>query len=202
MKEEIKKGVSYLRKNDPIMRDIIDKIGNCTLQTSPDYYSSLVRTIISQQLSNKASNTIFARLLKKVNDELNPENVLNLSNFQLKSAGISKQKMSYLRDLSTKFLNMEIDTSTFPSLDDEEAITLLTSIRGIGKWSAQMILIYCLNRPNILPLDDLGFRNSLKLNYNLSHSPNKDLIIKISKKWEPYRSIAVWYLWQSINQNG
>ncbi len=184
------------------MRRIIDRIGNCKLQTSTDYYNSLVRTIISQQLSNKSSNTIFSRLLEQMNNELSPENVLNLSDMQLKSAGISKQKMSYLRDLSTKFIHGDINTSRLPFLDDEEVISLLTSIRGIGRWSAQMILIFCMNRPNVLPLDDLGFRNSLKLHYKLNNTPSKDQIIKISEKWAPYRSIAVWYLWQSINQNG
>ncbi len=201
MKNEIQDSVEYLRKNDTVIRGIIDIIGPCTLKPSKDYYNSLVKSIIHQQLSNKAAGTIYSRFLNQLNNKLSPKNLLDLTDEEFKKAGVSKQKKAYLRDLSEKFYNGNIDLSKLSVLEDEEVINQLTSVRGIGKWSAEMFLIFCLNRLNVLPLDDVGFRNSIKHNYKLKQKPSKEEVLEISKKWVPYRSIAVWYLWQSLNKN-
>lgn len=202
MSSELNKAINYLKKNDKVISKIIDNIGKCNIKPSKDYYTSLVKSIIYQQLSVKAAKTIYDRFLNELNGKLNPESVLNLSEIQFKRAGVSGRKQSYLIDLSRKFINREIDTNNIQKLNDEELINLLTTIRGIGRWSAEMFMIFCLNRLNVLPLEDLGFQRALKINYGLKKMPTKNKIIMLSKNWGSYRSIAVWYLWQSINKNG
>lgn len=200
MEDTISGALTYLQANDEVLANIIDNIGAFALKPSTNYYGSLVKSIISQQLSVKVVATIHARFLEELNHELSPENVLKLTSEKFKKAGISTQKKSYIVDLSSKFFRKEIDVERIPYLNDEEIINLLIKIRGIGQWSAEMFLIFCLNRMNVLPLDDLGLRRAIKLNYNLKETPSKKDVLMLSKKWGVYRSIAVWYLWQSLNK--
>jgi DNA-3-methyladenine glycosylase II len=203
MSPEIKEGIRYLRKKDKVLAKIINKIGLCTLEPSKDYYKSLTKSIIYQQLAQNAARTIYTRFLSQLSNNLTPSKVLHLADEQFKRAGISSQKKSYLLDLSAKFKKKDINPQTIPELGDEEVIEYLTQIRGIGRWSAEMFLIFCLNRLNVLPLDDLGFQRAVRINYKLRNMPSKSKILSLSRKWGRYRSIAVWYLWQSINkQNG
>ena len=202
MNQKIIHAVDYLKENDKIMKNIIEDIGECTLKSSKDYFRSLVKSIVYQQLAIKAARTIYNRFLSELNDDLTPENVLQLKEEQFKKAGISNQKKSYLIDLSNKFNERYIDIKKIHQLSDEDLIKLLTEIRGIGRWSAEMFLIFSLTRLNVLPLDDLGFKRSLMINYNLKQKPSNEEVIKIAKSWGEYKSIAVWYLWQAINKNG
>jgi DNA-3-methyladenine glycosylase II len=202
MVKMITEAVCHLRERDEIIRGIIDKVGPCSLAPSKDYFGSLIRTIVSQQLSSKAAGTIFSRLLSELNDEVTPARVLKLSPSRFIRAGISKQKKSYIVELAKRFETGEISTATFRERDDEDLIKCLEEIRGIGRWSAEMFLIFCLNRLNILPLDDVGFKRAVRVNYGLRKSPSERTLKRIAEQWEPYRSVAVWYLWQSIDGIG
>jgi DNA-3-methyladenine glycosylase II len=202
MNNEISKSIQYLREKDGVIRGIIDRIGTCSLRPSRDYFESLARTIVSQQLSTKAANTIYSKLLLELGGKMAPAKISGLADLQFIRAGISKQKKSYLMELALRFESGEIDTGVFDEQDDEKLIKYLQGMRGIGRWSAEMFLIFCLNRLNILPLDDVGFKRAVKVSYNLSRSPSERTLRRLSKRWDPYRSIAVWYLWQSIDGNG
>lgn len=194
--------VCYLRERDEVIRRIIDKVGPCSLAPSKDYFGSLIRTIVSQQLSSKAADTIFSRLSSELGGEVTPARVLGLSSSHFVRAGISKQKKSYIVELAERFETGDITTATFCERDDENLINSLKEIRGIGRWSAEMFLIFCLNRLNILPLDDVGFKRAVRVNYGLRKSPSERTLKHLSKQWVPYRSVAVWYLWQSIDGIG
>jgi len=199
MKTELDKATEYLKLRDKCIKKIIDQIGPCKLNQHYDYFKSLVKTIIYQQLSNKVAKSIYKKFELELNSKISPDNILRLSDTEFRRAGISMQKKSYLTDLSFKFINKEIDTNKFVIRNDEEIINTLIKIRGIGRWSAQMFLIFCLNRMDVLPTDDLGLKKSIQVNYRMNKLPSTEEIIEMSKKWEPYRTIAVWYLWQSIN---
>jgi DNA-3-methyladenine glycosylase II len=202
MNKQVLAGVLYLRERDSVLRDIIDRVGPCSLRPSHDYYGSLARTIISQQLSAKAADTILSRLQMELGGKLMPSAILNLSDSQFAKAGISRQKKSYLVQLAVKFGKGEINTDAFREQDDEKLIKYLEGIRGIGRWSAEMFLIFCLNRLNILPLDDVVVKRAVLVSYELRKSPSERILKRISAFWDPYKSIAVWYLWQSIDGNG
>jgi DNA-3-methyladenine glycosylase II len=190
-----------LEKSDPVLRQIIDFIGPCTLSPSQDYFESLVKSVIYQQLSNKSAKAIYRKLVKELNNSLNPDKILGLRDAQFKKVGISSQKKTYLIDMSLKAKHGILEFHKIASYNDEEIIQILTAIRGIGRWSAQMFLIFGLNRLNVLPLNDLGLKKSIQKNYSLSKLPDTEEILKLSKKWEPYKSIASWYLWQATNEN-
>lgn len=200
MNEKVRLAVDYLYENDLVIKKIIDEIGPCTLSPSNDYFASLVKSIIFQQLSNQAAKSIYRKFLKELKFKLNPKAVLNLKDNQFRKAGISIQKKSYLLDLSEKMKHETIDITRIPDAADEELIEILTELKGIGRWSAQMFLIFCLIRLDVLPLDDVGFRKAIQINYGFNELPSKKEIANISKKWGSYRSIAAWYLWQSINK--
>ena len=202
MNKQVSAGVLYLRERDSVLRDIIDSVGPCSLRPSRDYYGSLARTIISQQLSAKAADAILSRLQMELDGKLMPSAILDLSDSQFAKAGISRQKKSYLIELAVKFGKGEINTDAFREPDDEKLIKYLEGIRGLGRWSAEMFLIFCLNRLNILPLDDVGVKRAVLVNYKLRKSPSERVLKRISTCWDPYKSIAVWYLWQSIDGNG
>lgn len=185
-------------KKDPIISNIIKKIGNQTLKKRRGYYPSLVRSIISQQISVAAARSIRNRLYKKVNYRLTPINVLRLKLKDFKKIGLSKQKRSYIFDLSSKIKKKEINFRKLAGLDDEQVIEDLTKIKGIGRWTAEMFLIFCLGRKNILPVDDLGIKRAMMVNYNKKQLPDPKQMVKIAKNWEPYRSLGCWYMWQSL----
>lgn len=197
---EIVNGIRKLKSSDPVIAKIIDNVGPYTLKPEKQYFKVLTESIIYQQLSVKAAETIFKRLVKLVGgySQLKPENVLTLSNEQLRTIGASSQKSKYLKDLSEKFLEEQIIPAQLSKMTDEEVIENLTQVKGIGRWTAEMFLIFSLGRSNILPVDDLGFRRAIEVNYKI-HKPVSDKkILALSKNWEPYRTIATWYLWKSL----
>jgi DNA-3-methyladenine glycosylase II len=190
-----------LLRRDPVLAALIRKHGECGLAQAQraDHFSALVRAITGQQLSTKAASTIFARLVALMPDGLTPAALSALTDQQLRAVGMSRQKITYFRDLCEKALSGVVPLDALDQMSDEEVIVALTKIKGIGRWSAEMFLMFRLHRPDVLPVDDLGIVNAIKNVYRLRKRPNADRIRKIGSAWEPYRSVACWYLWRSLD---
>jgi DNA-3-methyladenine glycosylase II len=189
----------HLAQADPVLASIIARHGACTLQPQRRYFVALAEAILSQQLSVKAAATIFKRFKEKLGGQVAPENILQLKDAQFRGAGVSRQKMSYLRDLAAKWQDGAIAHRRFAKMHDDEIIQALTQVKGIGRWTAEMFLIFSLLRPDVLPVDDLGFRKAMQIAYRLRKLPSAGKIEKIAASWKPYRSIATWYLWASLD---
>ena len=182
------------------MKAIIKQVGPFTVKARRDRFSTLANSIISQQISTAAARTIRQRLHEAVAPaELNAENLLAFTAEDLRELGVSKQKASYLHDLAAKVKDETVDLTTLSRKTDEEVIGDLTQIKGIGRWTAQMFLIFSLARMDILPVDDLGIQKAVQQHYELDELPDADTLEEIAQPWRPFASIASWYLWQSIN---
>ena len=190
-----------LLRRDPVLAALIRKHGECGLARAQrsDHFSALVRAITGQQLSTKAAATIFGRLVALVPDGLTPEALSVLTDEQMRSVGMSRQKIAYFRDLCEKAISGVVALDALEAMTDEEVIAALTKVKGIGRWSAEMFLMFRLHRPDVLPVDDLGIVNAIKNVYRLRKRPNADRIRKIGAAWQPYRSVACWYLWRSLD---
>ena len=181
---------------------LIREYGPCGLATAQraDHFSALVRAIVFQQLSTKAASTIYSRLVALLpGGELTPQALAAVTDDELRSAGISRQKGGYLRDLCAKVLAGEVPLDALEGMDDEAVIAALTKIKGIGRWSAEMFLMFRLHRPDVLPVGDLGIVNAVKKVYRLRKKPTPDRLRRIGEAWKPYRSVASWYLWRSLD---
>ncbi len=194
------KELKHLRNSDPKMGKLIDLIGDYTLSLRTDFYRSLIRTIIGQQLSFKAARTIWGRLERELG-EVSPEHVLVIPDEKLRSIGLSRQKITYAKHLSDMVLNGEIDLDTMNNLSDEEVMGSLIKVKGIGRWSAEMFMIFSLGRLDILSVDDVGLKRAIQWLYELSEQPNKERMQKIGEAWQPYRTIASLYLWEVVNKD-
>jgi len=194
----MRKAILHLKKSDPVLRVIIEKIGPCKMQFGEPVFHSLAEAIVYQQLNGKAAVTIFKRFAAIAGDPLTPAGILKLTAAQMRSVGLSKQKTSYLFDMAERAHRGELDFSRLSKLYDEGVIEHLTQVKGVGVWTAHMFLMFTLRRPNILPTGDYGVRVAMKKAYNKRKLPKPELMEKIAKPWEPYRSIASWYLWQSL----
>jgi DNA-3-methyladenine glycosylase II len=203
---ELLRARRVLMRRDPVLGAIIKRHGHCALQTArdPDIFGGLIQSIISQQLSTKAAATIFGRFkaLLPGGDVPTPHAVLPLSDDVLRGVGLSRQKVSYLRDLSQKVLDGSVKTDALDALSDEEVVDSLTRIKGVGRWTAEMILIFRLQRPDILPVGDLGIVQAIQKTYKLRKAPDARRMMKIAEPWRPYRSVAAWYLWASRDNKG
>ncbi len=192
-----------LMRGDPILATIIKSHGACQLGAARDrfdHFAMLVRAIVFQQLSTKAATTIHNRLMSCMPDGIPTPAALDVvSDEQLRAAGISRQKATYLRDLCEKVRTGAVPLENIDSLADEEVITALTTIKGIGRWTAEMFLIFRLQRPDVLPVGDLGIMNAMQKAYRLRKKPTPERMRKIGEAWRPYRSIATWYLWRSLD---
>jgi DNA-3-methyladenine glycosylase II len=195
----MRKAVAHLKKCDPVLRAIIERVGPCRMEFGPAEFSSLAEAIVYQQLNGKAAVTIFKRFIALAGEPLTPEGILKLSNEQLRNAGLSNQKSSYLKDLATKTAAGMLDFSRLPALSDDEVIKHLTQVKGIGVWTAHMFLIFSLRRPNVLPTGDYGVQMALKKHYRKRKLPRPKDMEKIARAWEPYRSVACWYMWRSLD---
>ena len=195
----MRKAVAHLKKCDPVLRAIIERVGPCRMEFGPAQFSSLAEAIVYQQLNGKAAVTIFKRFVALAGEPLTPEGILSLSDEQLRSAGLSKQKSSYLKDLAAKAAGGVLDFSRLPALSDNEVIEHLTQVKGIGVWTAHMFLIFSLRRPNVLPTGDYGVQVALKKHYRKRRLPQPKDMEKIARAWEPYRSVACWYMWRSLD---
>jgi DNA-3-methyladenine glycosylase II len=195
----LKRAIAHLKAADPIMAAIIERVGPYRPRhTTPDFHN-LARSIAYQQLHGKAAATIFGRLCTATGCEtLSPEKVLALSIEQMRACGLSKQKLAYIRDLAEKTLSGDVNFEQLPAMDDEDIIEHLTRVKGIGRWSAQMFLMFALGRPDVMPVVDLGVNTAIERAYNKRKLPKPDQILKLSEKWRPYRSVACWYLWRSM----
>lgn len=189
----------HLKSADPILAEIIERVGPYQLTLREPTFETLARSIAFQQLSGKAARTIFERLRKAVGRRFTATGFLKLSIEELRACGLSRQKIASLTDLAERVARREIRFRKLPGLADEEVIALLSRVRGVGVWTAQMFLIFALERPNIMPLSDLGIRNAVRRAYGLRDLPRADELAKIAEKWHPYCSIASWYLWRSLD---
>ncbi len=195
----MRKALLHLKKSDPVMRALIERVGPCKMQFGEPVFHSLAEAIVYQQLNGKAAVTIFKRFAALAGDPLTPEGILKLTPEQMRAVGLSKQKSSYLFDMAERTNRGQLDFSRLPELSDDEVIEHLTQVKGVGVWTAHMFLMFTLRRPNILPTGDFGVRTAIKKHYNKRKLPKPELMEKIAKPWEPYRSIACWYLWQSLD---
>jgi 3-methyladenine DNA glycosylase/8-oxoguanine DNA glycosylase len=195
----MRKAIHHLKKSDPVLRAIIERIGPCRMEFGPPEFHSLAESILYQQLNGKAAATIFERFVALAGDPPTPEGILKLSDEQLRSVGLSKQKSAYLKDLSEKTKAGLLDFSRLADLPDAEVIEHLTQVKGIGVWTAQMFLMFTLKRPDVLPTGDYGVQAAMKKHYKKRKMPKPKDMEKIARAWSPYRSVACWYLWRSLD---
>ena len=195
----MRKAVIHLKKSDPVLRSIIERVGPCRMEFGPAEFSSLAEAIVYQQLNGKAAVTIFKRFAGLAGEPITPEGILKLGDEQLRAVGLSKQKSAYLKDLATKTAAGLLDFSKLPNMPDEEVIQHLTQVKGVGVWTAHMFLIFSLRRPNVLPTGDYGVQMAVKKHYRKRKLPKPLEMEKIARAWEPYRSIACWYMWRSLD---
>lgn len=188
------KAVNFLHQEDKIISQLITTYSNQPLQhIHNNPFETLTKAVIGQQISVKAATAIYDRLSTQL-ASISPDNLLKLSESQLRECGLSRQKINYLQNIASAFMDGFLKSEQWHKMNDEQVIKQLTQIKGIGQWTAQMFLIFYLQRPDVLPLKDIGLVNIIKQHYgNLSTSE----IIKLAEKWQPYRTVAVWYLWLS-----
>ena len=187
-----------LSKKDKVMRKLINNYKDKSLVTRNDVFYSLCKSITGQQLSIFSASAIFKRFQKKVG-KINPTRVSKLSISQIKSCGMTKQKAKGIKELAVKMIRKEFNPKLINKMSDEEAIEYLSELRQIGRWSAEMILLFTFNRSNIWPLQDIGLLRAISNNYNKKYFPPKSFLDKLYKKFTPYCSVATWYLWRSID---
>lgn len=200
--EEYVKARRLLLRRDRTLAALIREHGPCGLAHAQraDHFSALVRAIAGQQLSTKAAATIYARLLTLMPGGVpTPGHLAALTDEQLRGAGMSRQKSASLRDLSEKVLSGLVDLDALSAMPDEDVISSLVRVRGIGRWSAEMFLIFRLHRPDVLPAGDLGIVNAVQRVYRLRKRPTPERILRLGEAWRPYRSVASWYLWRSLD---
>jgi DNA-3-methyladenine glycosylase II len=190
-----------LMRRDPVLAAIIRKCGACgiTPGRESDIFCGLLEAIVSQQLSTRAAATIYGRLRALLPDNVpTPQSLLPLSDEALRGVGLSRQKAAYVRDLSQRVHDGSLRTEALAAMSDEDIVSELTKIKGIGRWTAEMILIFRLARPDILPVGDLGIVRAIQRAYGLRKAPDARRMLKIGESWRPYRSVASWYLWASL----
>lgn len=220
----MRKAVLHLKKSDPLMRAIIERVGPCRMEYNDPTFHNLAEAIVYQQLNGKAAATIFNRFTALAGDPVTPDGILKLSAEQLRSVGLSKQKSSYLFDMAERAQRGELDFSQLAGMTDDQVIEHLTQVKGVGVWTAHMFLMFTLQRANVLPTGDFGIRMAMHKHYldraakkkngagktktktKLAKAPKMKITLptpqqmeKIAKRWEPYRSIACWYLWRSLD---
>lgn len=183
---------------DPVLSQIIEQVGPYKIQYRDPDFSTLVRSIVSQQVSGAAAATVYARL-NQAAKQVRPGAILKLSDEQLRAVGLSGQKRSYIVDLAQKTLSRQVRFPALSGMTDEEVVASLTKIKGIGVWTSHMFLMFALRRPDVLPTGDLGIQNAMKRAYGLESLPKPDQMERIAKPWRPWASVATWYLWRSLD---
>ena len=191
--------VLHLRTCDPVLAKIIERVGPCQLAHREPTFETLARSITFQQLHGKAAATIFDRVRKAAGHRFTAAAFLRLTPEQLRACGLSRQKIASLLDLAEHVVSRRINFRKLQELGDEEVIALLSHVRGVGVWTAQMFLIFALRRPNVMPLEDLGIRNAVRKAYGLNELPKSAELAEIASKWHPHCSVASWYLWRSLD---
>ena len=193
------KAKKYLSKKDKVMKALIFKYRDKTLTTRKDIFFSLCKSIIGQQISVAAANSVFKKFKSACNGKINPKIVKKITIQKLKKCGLSRQKAKGIKELSIKFSNRSFNPNLIKKMNDEEAIIYLSTLRQIGRWSAEMILLFTYNRSNIWPIQDIGLLRAISKNYKKKYFPPEKFLNKLKKKFTPYCSVATWYLWRSID---
>jgi DNA-3-methyladenine glycosylase II len=195
----MRSAIGHLKKSDPILAAIIERVGPCRMEFGPPEFHSLAEAIVYQQLNGKAAITIFKRFSALTGEPVTPQGILKLTDAQLRSVGLSKQKSSYLKDMSERAVRGDLDFSRLHEMTDDEVIKHLTQVKGVGVWTAHMFLMFTLRRPDVLPTGDYGIQAAMKRHYKKRKMPKPVQMEKIAKAWRPYRSVACWYLWRSLD---
>ena len=208
----MKKAIQHLKKSDPVMAAIIEQVGPFAMQYREPVFQTLVRSIVYQQLSGKAALTIFNRLLEAARagmrpdqaklQPVTPEAILKLRPQKMRALGLSQQKVAYLRELARMTRDGDIQFQKLPELGDTEVIAHLTRVKGVGVWTVHMFLMFALRRPDVLPVGDLGVRTAMKKAYGLADLPKPAEMERIAAAWRPWCSVASWYLWRSLENQG
>ena len=198
MNEE--RAIKFLKK-DPKFSKIIKQVGKYNVKITKNHYQSLVESIISQQLSGSAANSILKKFRKLFKSKFpKPSEVIKTSDSKLRTAGLSKMKIIYIKELSKKIESKKLNMKKISTQSDEQVIEVLTDVKGIGRWTAEMFLIFSLGRLDVLPVGDLGLKKGIQLMYSLKELPKKEQIEQIAESWKPYRTVATWYLWKSLQK--
>ena len=193
------KAKKILSKRDPVLKKIIKKYRNGFLTTKGKPFLSICRTIVGQQISVKSADSIWLKFEAKCKKKIKPEIILQLSNRTLRSAGLSRQKVAYLKNIAKNFKNKSFNIKILKKMNDEDAINYIIKLKGLGVWSAQMFLMFNLNRADIYPTADIGLLRAISLNYKTSYPPSKKFLNKISNLHANYRTVLTWYMWRSID---
>jgi DNA-3-methyladenine glycosylase II len=211
----MRQAITHLKKCDPVLAAIIARVGPFRLDRRPATFEAMCRAIVFQQLAGAAARTIYQRLQNACEQAtggqdterslyggfiITPESVLVLTEEQMRACGLSRQKLSYIRDLAQKTISREVDFAALPAMSDEKVIEHLTRVKGVGVWSAQMFLIFALGRLDVMPTVDLGINMAIVKAYGKRKIPKPKQILKFAEKWKPYRSMACWYLWRSVDK--
>ena len=195
----MKEAITHLKRTDPVLCRIINRVGDYGIEFRNPDFGTLVRSIVYQQLSGRVASVILGRLVKAAGGKLTPASILKLRPARMRTLGLSGQKTAYIRDLARHTRDGRVLFEELPVLSDEEVIERLTAVKGIGVWTAHMFLMFSLRRPNVLPTGDYGVQVAVKKHYKKRKLPKPKDMAKIAKCWEPYRSIACWYLWRSLD---
>ncbi|MEY3725046.1 MAG: hypothetical protein RLZZ365_981 [Pseudomonadota bacterium] len=194
-----KDACAELMKQDRILRKLIPKYGDGMLGSRGDAFTTLARSIVGQQISVAAAQSVWNRTLETLSHEVTPKRVLDTKHDALRASGLSMRKVEYIRDLADHFHHGRLQTERWPKMDDEELIKELSAIRGIGRWTAEMFLIFNLMRPNVLPLDDIGLIRAISINYFSGEPVTRHEAREVAANWAPWRTVATWYMWRSID---
>lgn len=198
--ERTQAAIEHLNAADPVMCQIIDRVGPFTLRPERDRFWMLVRSILSQQISTAAARTIRMRVQALVEPgKVTPESLLRMDDTQLRSAGVSARKVEYMQDLATRVHDGTINLSQIGRLSNDQIIAALIEVRGIGRWTAEMFLMFALGRLDVFPVDDLGIRNAIQAHYQVSTPPTRVEMHQVAEAWSPYASVASWYCWRSLD---
>lgn len=190
----------HLRTVDPILAATIEQVGPCTLNRQTNRYRNLLRAIVGQQISSAAAKSVFQKLEAAVSSStLRPESVSKLTDDELRAVGLSSQKTRYIRDLTDHVLDGRLNLRSLHFKSDDEVIALLTDVKGIGLWTAQMFLMFSLGRPNVFPWGDLGIQVAIRNLYGFAEMPTKQECLEVAAPWSPYATIASWYLWRTVD---
>ncbi len=195
----MKDAISHLKRRDPVLSGIIDRVGDYRIQFRDPVFATLVRSIVYQQLSGKAASTILGRLEAAVHGQITPEAILRLRPSRMRKLGLSAQKTAYIRDLARQTRDGNVVFEDLPGLSDADVIARLTQVKGIGVWTAHMFLMFALQRHDVLPTGDLGIRTAMRTAYGLKEMPAPAEMERIAASWRPYCSVASWYLWRSLD---
>ena len=197
----MKEAIHHLKRSDPILSEIMDRIGEYRITFRDPDFETLVKSIVYQQLSGRVASVIFGRLAKAAGGKLTPPNILKLRPSRMRTLGLSRQKTNYIRDLARRTRDGLVVFDELGELADAEVIERLTQVKGIGVWTAHMFLIFALRRTDVLPIGDLGIRNAIRKAYGMAEMPQPAEMEALAVRWRPYCTVTSWYLWRSLEPN-